>query len=423
MRLLQVSLRSLLLYSLIVVIVSIPVSIIAIREILDEENDETLKVQANEFLKHIKGFEYLDDLETDLEVLDQLSHDIHVIPWSGSKIKNEFETLVEYDSIEQENQPIRQFSTMVDIKGKPYLLTVHLSLLDNNELIVAITSVQAILVIILAGGLLLLNRSLNKRLWKPFYHTLDQLKAYELDKNEAIKTQHTNIIEFSDLNKTITNLADRNRKIFLQQKEFIENASHELQTPLAIFQSRLDILMQKPGLSEAEATAIHDLESTAQRMSRLNKNLLLLSKIDNEQFGDKEEIELSDLIKNLIQNLIPFAKVGLIKITSVLEPTRIFANKALIEILLTNLLHNAIRHSATEGIVSVILTGNKLSITNSGKPLKINAEHMFDRFNKGISHPESTGLGLAIVKKVCDSSGFKLAYHYSEPIHNFFIIF
>ena len=282
MRLLQVSLRSLLLYSLILVLISIPVSFFSIRAILNEEVDETLALHSDQFVKHIKSYEYLEDLEMDLKIWDQLSYDITIKPSDDVTAVKHYQTISQYDSIEQELHPFRLLTSTLDIKGKPYLLTIRMSLVDNDELVMALGIVQAVLIVLLAIGLLFLNRSLSRKLWKPFYNTLNQLKAYELDKNESIKPEKTNIIEFDDLNKTVIHLTDRNRKIYRQQKEFIENASHELQTPLAIFQSKLDNLMQNPSLTESEASTILELEETAQRMVRLNKNLLLLSKIDND---------------------------------------------------------------------------------------------------------------------------------------------
>lgn len=417
MRLLQVSLRTMLLYSMILVLISIPVSLFSIRAILNEEVDESLSAHADQFLKHIKGFEYLADLETDLQVLDQLSYNIHITSYTGAAINNYYETVNQFDSVENEERPVRQISSTVDIKGNPYMLTVQMSLVDNNELIMAIGLVQVTVVALLASGLLLLNRSLSKKLWKPFYNTLNQLKAYELDKNESIKAETTNIVEFDDLNKTVIHLMNRNRKVFLNQKEFIENASHELQTPIAIFQSKLDILMQNP-LSEAEANTIMELEASAQRMARLNKNLLFLSKIDNEQFNDKEEIELSVLINDLLYNIKQLVTQD-VTINATVAPIRIRANKTLIEVLLTNLFHNAIRHASLSRIVTVQLVGRTLKISNSGNPLKMDPEKMFARFTKEGTSEDSTGLGLAIVKKICESCSYSIEYQHENNAHVF----
>jgi len=423
MRLLQVSLRSLLLYSIVLLLISIPVSWISIQAMLNDEVDESISRQAEQFLRHIKNFEYLADLETDLEVFNQLSYDIHINPSEGTTPDKVYQTIMQYDSLEQNKRPVRQLSTGVVVKGKSYFLTVQMSLVDNNELVMAIGLVQVALSIVLISGLLFLNRSLSKRLWKPFYKTLDQLKAYDLDKSESVALEKSDITEFDDLNKTVSHLTERNRKVFLNQKEFIENASHELQTPIAIFQSKLDQLMQSSTLSQSEAETIFELETTAQRMSRLNKNLLLLSKIDNEQFLDTEEIDLSLLIQNQLSVLKPVAQVQSMKINTSIDPLLIRANRTLIEVLFSNIFQNAIRHNLKGEDVSVTLRDKTLAVTNKGKALKINVEKMTDRFSKESTDPNSTGLGLAIVKKICDSCGFHLGYRYDNSLHTFEITF
>lgn len=423
MRLLQVNLRGLLLYSLILLIVSIPLSLLSIQAILAEEVDESIAHQAEQFSTHIKGFEYLDDLEIDLEVLDKLSTNIHIKP-SNQEIGSEaYQTVLMYDSIENEERPFRQMSSNVIVKGKPYILTVQMSLVDNNDLILAIGLVQIAISVLLVGGLLFLNRSLSKRLWKPFYKTLDQLKAYELDKSESISVEKSNIIEFNDLNKTISYLTDRNRKVFLNQKEFIENASHEMQTPIAIFQSKLDTLMQSPHLTQAEADTIMELELTAQRMARLNKNLLLLSKIDNSQFLLTESVDIAGIIQTQIASLAPMAELDGIKIAANLSGSNINANKTLIEVLVSNLLHNAIRYAEKHETVRVTLRDEELSISNKGKATKVNVDQMTQRFSKESTDPNSSGLGLAIVKKICDSSGYRFKYSFSDSIHTFSVTF
>ncbi len=423
MRLLQVSLRRLLLYSLILVLISIPVSIFSIREIINEEVDETLALHTNQFIKHIKSYEYLEDLEMDLRIWDQLSYDIVLTPTELVTSAQKYETLSMYDSIENESHPFRTLSTGLVIKEKPYLLTIRMSLVDTDELVVALGIVQAILIVLLATGLLLLNRSLSRRIWKPFYNTLDQLKAYELDKSESIITEKTNIIEFDDLNKTVSHLTDRNRKVYLEQKEFIENASHELQTPLSIFQSKLDNLMQIPALTEAGAATLLDLEETAHRMVRLNKSLLLLSKIDNGQFNEVEEIDVSKMTETLLSNLRPMAATDNIIIQTTLHPLSIKANPTLIEVLLTNLFHNAIRHTNINGNVNVEITGRVLTVANTGNPLKMDPKKMFERFSKEGRSENSSGLGLAIVKKICDTCLYGLHYNFQSGIHTFSVTF
>ncbi len=423
MRLLQKSLRSLILYALILVVISVPVSLFSIRAILNEEIDESLSEQSDQFLNHIKRFTYLDDLETDLSVLDQLSGNIHIKPSEKLFTSKRYETISLYDSLEHESRPYRQLSTGVNIKGKEYLLTVQMSVVDNDKLVFVIALVQTFLIVLLVGGLLLLNRSLSRKLWEPFYSTLSQLKAFELDKSKSIEPAATGVVEFDDLNKTVNHLTDRSRKVYLQQKEFIENASHELQTPLAIFQLKLDTLMQHSGLEEKDANTIMELEESVKRMVRLNKNLLLLSKIDNEQFSGMEEIDISVLITSLLSNLQSFTEGDQITIDVKVDPLVMKANRTLTEVLLTNLFHNAIRHTKTNGSIYVKLHDRLLSVSNTGDPLKMSPERLFERFTKESTGSASTGLGLAIVKKICDTCSYGLSYEYKNGLHVFLIKF
>lgn len=423
MRLLQVNLRSLLLYSLILVIISIPVSLLSVRAILSEEIDESLSLQADQFTHHIQRFEYLDDLETDLGVIDQLSYNVHIKPAVQGVERKEYSTVSFYDSLEKETRPFRQLHTTITIKGKEYDLKVRTSLVDSQDLALAIGSVQVIVSILLTAGLLLINRRLAKRIWKPFYNTLERLRAFELDKSETIPLVESTIFEFNDLNKALSHLTEKSRMVYLDQKEFIENASHELQTPIAIFQSKIDALMQSPNLTQTEAETLMELEATAQRMSRLNKNLLLLSKIDNEQFLEKEPIELAALVQHQVSIQKPVAALHDIGIHASLAPLHLQANKTLVEVLITNLMNNAMRYSAERQDIVVTIHERTFSVSNKGKSRAINFERMTGRFSKESTHPNSTGLGLAIVRKVCDSCGYVMDYNFNDATHTFSITF
>ncbi|MBT1698414.1 HAMP domain-containing histidine kinase [Fulvivirgaceae bacterium PWU4] len=422
MRLLQVSLRSLMLYALLLVLVSIPVSFFFIERLLNADVDKSLGFRLDQFEQHLKLYESLADIETDLAVMDRLIVDIDILP-ADQITKRVFRTVERYDSLENENRPYREVSTGIIVQGKKYQLAIRESLLDNNKLVGTLVLVQALLAILLATGLLLLNRSLSRKLWKPFYNTLSQLKAFQVDKAVSINTEKSNIIEFDDLNETIQHLTERNRQIYLEQKEFIENASHELQTPLAVFQSKLDNLMQRASLTEDEAQEIIDLEEVVQKMSRLNKNLLLLSKIDNNQFTDIEMIDIAQTAKSLIQNLKPVAAVEGIAFRTSIQPLLIRANSTLIEVMLTNLFQNAVRHTTKNGTVIVETGEQYIRISNTGEPLTMDAGKMFKRFQKETKNEKSTGIGLAIVKKICDTNGYTVDYHYKDAMHVFTVTF
>ncbi|UII34583.1 HAMP domain-containing histidine kinase [Fulvivirga ulvae] len=422
MRLLQKSFRSQIIYKLLLVLLSIPLFIAFISYIIENEVDDLLLLYRDEFIDHVKDLEYLEHLETDLVVLNNVVHEIDLVEFSDAPYQDTFETIYEYDSIHDQTHPFRTLTSKVLVKGKPYLLTVRTSIVNNKGLILTLGVAQGLLAIVLVTGLALINRHLSQKLWKPFYKTLNALKAYKLDKHKEISFEPTEISEFSDLNKAVERLTERNRKIFLQQKEFIENLSHELQTPLAILHSKVDMLMQSPDLSEEQSLAIQDLVQSLQRLTKLNKGLLLLSKIENHQFTETETFDVSELVSILVSNIVHLADMRGINISSHLSTLNINGNKTLVEVLVTNLITNAIRYSDPGGEVTITTHNGIFTITNTGARLKVPLEKLFNRFAKGSEH-KGTGLGLSIVKRICDTNMYELKYNYSNNTHCFSVVF
>lgn len=423
MRLLQVSLQSFLLYALVLVSISIPISFFTIRGILNHEVDESIILHRDQFLQHLKNFEYLDDLETDLMVLDQLTYDISIRPSSDNLQKESLATISSFDSLEMEERPFRVLVSPVRVKNKPYILTIRESLVENEELATAIGLLQAVVIVLLAVGFIFINRALSGSIWLPFYSTLNKLKKFELDQNKSFEAEPSRIEEFNDLNAAIHLLTEKNKDIFQQQKEFTENASHEMQTPLAILQSKLDILMQSPELTETQAVVIQEMEANSQRMARLNKNLLLLSKIDNAQFAETETVEMAATIFNISANLKPLTDLQGIAIDHQVADRTVVGNKTLIEVLVSNLLTNALRYSKPHERVNIFWDGVTFEVSNRGRPLTLPVEKLFERFRKENKHPQSSGLGLSIVKKICDTCGYGLHYKYENESHYFAIVF
>ncbi|GAA0892806.1 HAMP domain-containing sensor histidine kinase [Fulvivirga kasyanovii] len=419
MRLLQKSFRSQIVYKVLLVLLSIPLSITFISYIIENEVDELLLLYRDEFIDHVKD---LENLETDLVVLNNVVHEIDLMEFNDAPYKDTYKTIYEYDSIHDQTHPFRTLTSKVIIKNKPYLLTVRSSLVNSDGLVLTLGVAQSILAILLVTGLALINRRLSIKLWKPFYKTLKALKAYQLDKHQEISFEPTEIAEFSDLNKAVEHLTERNRKIFLQQKEFIENLSHELQTPLAILHSKIDMLMQSPDLNEEQSLVIQDLVQSLQRLTKLNKNMLLLSKIENMQFTETEAFDVSRLVSTLASNIAHLADMRGIVISCKLNTLSINGNKTLVEVLVTNLITNAVRYSDAGGQVNINVENSVLTITNTGTPLKVPAEKLFNRFAKGSEH-KGTGLGLSIVKKICDINGYAVRYSYHTGMHSFSIDF
>lgn len=420
MKLLNKSLKAYLLYSAIVLVVSIPAFYFEIKSIVAEDIDEDLLAKKADMLSRIK----IPVTQSSLEFYESLEPDFSLKPTAGPYRRDSFYTVTVYDPVSKENVPHRVLETMFELSGNAYDIKIRTSLVDNDELIFTIVTVQAILVLFIVAGLLAITRYNSKKLWKPFYSTLKRLHEYRMEGSENLNLENSPIDEFADLNTTITNLTNRNKQVFLLQKEFTENASHELQTPLAVFSGKVELLMQTTPLTNEQADLISELSVAGQRMNRLNKTLLLLSQIDNNQFSGSEQVSLEHTFKKMIEqyrNALSQKKVSIQ--TNVVQDFFIIGNSTLVEILIGNLLSNAIRHNIQEGMINILLDSGKVCVSNSGPSNALNGERLFQRFQKQTSDTNSVGLGLEIVKRICNIYHADITYSFSDGTHSFNLFF
>lgn len=419
MKLLNRSIKSYLLYSAILLLVSIPVFYLALQKVLLHSTDESLKEQ----LATVRSEIHLVQSEYELNAWKKLDWDIS-LEEIYSKVNDTLKTAEYFNGYSKEKEAFREISGNITVNNRLYLLTIHVSLVENEDLVQTILSIQVVLLVLLFTGMLLINRRISQKIWEPFYNTLHAVQQHELERGKSVTLINSKTDEFNDLNKAVTNLVERDLLVFRQQKEFIENASHEMQTPLAVFKSKLELLMQTEPLTEKQAGLIDLLNDTCQRLSTLNRSLLMLSKIENNQYAEKEQIELLDIIGRSIHSLQETMHAKQIHLTITFPGNKIIeANKSLIEILIINLLVNAIKYTTAEGDVNISFLNNALTVSNSAKTLEaLDNTKLFTRFYKAGNEP-GTGLGLAIAKNICTVYGYKLDYSFSQGFHNFHICF
>lgn len=416
MKLLNRSIRSYLFYSIAILIISLPIFYFAIKGLVDRDVDNSLKAQRTEIIAQIHRMADRDPFE----FLDIFGPDIMFNRINIYRAHDSLYTVRKLNPVTHEPISYRILESNVLIGGAPYKIVLQNSLVSTEDLIKGILLVILLLLIFIVGGLLIINRVISGRLWKPFYKTLQSLREFRVDSSGELSLPPTDIEEFSDLNKAASALTATNRKVFESQKEFTENASHEMQTPLAVLQSKLELLMQTNPLSEQQASLISDMNDASQRMHRLNKSLLLLTRIDNSQFTGKESVEAVQVIMKLVKQYQPAASQKNIRIeTSVDETLRLTTNATLFEILISNLLSNAIRHNVFNGRVNISLKDKTLTVQNTGKPAPLDVSKIFTRFQKDSTDVNSIGLGLEIVRKICDFNGFAIRYDFSAQLHNF----
>ena len=316
---------------------------------------------------------------------------------------------------EEDYEPVRMLTSAFALNDRYYELKVISSMVEEDDLIEDLLYSLIWLYVAMIASILIVNNFLLKKTWKPFYLLLDQLKQFKLGKDPMIMPAETQVKEFKELNKAVSSLLNRSLETYHGQKQFIENASHELQTPLAISINRLELLSEREELTENNLIAIGQVIQTLERLKRLNKSLLLLSKIENKQFQDNEQVNINDVFKNLIEEFSDFAEYKNVHI-SFQENGRlnVYMNKNLAEIFITNFLKNAIVHNMENGIVDITVSPGSFTISNSGTSSALDGEKIFQRFHKKSNEKNNTGLGLAIVKAISDLYGLSVVYSFDQ---------
>ena len=325
---------------------------------------------------------------------------------------------------EPESKLVRLLTTNFEINGQYYELKVANSTIEEYTLIDILLWDVVWLYIIIILGIILINNIALKKLWKPFYDFLDQLKNYRLGSTKKLPEVNTQTKEFIDFQQAVISLLKHTIATFEQQKQFIGNASHELQTPLAIATNKLELLLENENLNDRQAENVTEIFVIVQRLVRLNKSLLLLSKIDNKQFFDNQRILVNELVQKTVTELEEFSAFKKVNIT-VNETGELYVqiDPALANIIVSNLLKNAIFHNIENGKVEVNISKDLLKICNTGKNQMLDEEKIFNRFQTSDSVTSGAGVGLAIVKAIADLYGFHLSYHYNNGEHCFDIQF
>lgn len=318
----------------------------------------------------------------------------------------------------EEIDRFRCLSKVIYLNQKPYRFNIETNIEETQETIFFISITTVFLFVLIVGGLLVLNRRLSKSVWKPFRETLDQLKTFSLNNQTKIEFSKTDVSEFDELNQSLTKLIEHNVSVYKTQKEFTENASHELQTPLAILKNKLDILLQNQDLTEKQYQIAEEMNRALSRSSRINKNLLLLAKIDNKQF-DSETFHLDEVLNQSFEILQEhFEQKNISVNTEIFDNVKVNGNIGLTEVLINNLIINAIRHTSINGSILIRLSQSEFEVSNSGTG-KLNGDLLFKRFSRFSKDNNGSGLGLAIVQEICKSQNWTIDYRFENNNHIF----
>ena len=385
-----------------------------VRYVLVSELDDNLRTEEAEVLDHVRT---RNELPEPASYRDQRVH----FEAANQPVKRHFT----HTRLQQRRggwEPYRELQFSVMVANQFYTVYIDESEEETENLIMLIMLITAGMIVLLLSFLFMANRFLLRRIWQPFYQTLGSIRKFNLSSREPLPVQRTDIDEFRSLDEAIRQMTNTIMKDYEMLKSFADNASHEMQTPLAVINSKLDLLIQDTSLGMEHHRPIQAMYDAIGRLRQLNQSLLLLTKIENNQFGQTETIDLAPLIVDKLEQLEDPVKDRRLTVHTDLDRLQVPMNGYLADILLNNLLSNAIRHNQDGGQVDIRLRERSLRVSNSGAALDFDATTIFNRFTKG-AHSGGTGLGLAIVRQICDNYHYGLTYSYADAVHTIDITF
>lgn len=394
---------------------------LVLHEVNDETND-TLQNYKEMIIKHaLSDSTFLENDEKNM----MNSYYIHEISKEEANLmKEEFYDATKYVEIEREHEPIRVLRTcFMTSNGKYYELKIEISTLEKEDLLETVLWSIIALYLLLLCCILVVTHYVFHKSFRPLYTILNWLKYYIPGKKAEPLRNETTVDEFDALNKAFEEATQRGNVLFDQQKQFVENASHELQTPLAVSMNKLELLSENSDCTEEQLREISDVYQTLQGVVRMNKSLLLISRIDNNQYLETQDVSITELVKVLLAEYEEIYAGKHIRTFLIKEDELVRnMNESLANTLVKNILRNAFIHNIPEGEIYIEITSNTLSIENTSDSPELNQDKLFSRFARQSNRPDSTGLGLAIVKSIAKIYHIEVAYFYNGK-HRFVLTF
>lgn len=414
MKLLNYTSLRYLLFAALLLLFSIPVFYVVLNKIFTRAIDKDLYLQAEQIPNQIGVIKS----ERDLMLWKALDKDLEIVPADSISYRTKPYTLKKLSNGRKETFRILQ--KKLHILDRDYIVQIESSVLEKDELIRTILVIQLGLFLVLMCGAVGINYFINKKVWRPFYRNLSFLQHFDVEKESGEALSDTTISEFKQLNQSVTQLTTGMRRSFLSQKEFIENASHELQTPLAKLKFKLELLSQEKTASKNQHAMIGEMYKVIEQLDALNKNLLLLSRIDNGQYDTTHSLDVIGSVREIVDELsfIASSKSQQVVVEHSVDQCVIHSNKILFAVMVKNLLMNAIRFSANGTTIHLVVHKHSLQVINPGEPLAIKPDRIFDRFSRSDTQ-RGNGLGLAIVKAIASLHHYAIDYKYENRSHLF----
>jgi signal transduction histidine kinase len=382
--------------------------------VLIRQLDATLRSEKQEITEYIQLHQQLPEIQNTKEQW------IVISKTDQKEDKTIAKSIPVYNKSESELEFIRQLIFLVTVNKENYLVTVNKSEAETEELLKLIIPVTLCMVAMILLFNYLINRRLITSIWQPFYNTINNIKDYTANK-QALSLSKEPIDEINLLNESLNSMTEQIHKDFFALRSFTENASHEMQTPLAIIRTKVESLYQFAEGKEQMMQHLLAIEDASLKLSKLHQSLLLLTKLENKQFILNESIQLKSILEQKCEERKDLFQSKQIQLYIDASEFEMHFHQHLAEILISNLLNNAIRYTPNGGSISILLNTKKLMISNTAFAGSLDREKVFTRFYK--ASETGTGLGLSIIKEICISAGFNISYLHEKEMHHFIINF
>ena len=343
----------------------------------------------------------------------------------GRHYRQVFYDATVYIELEDEDEPVRVMCTAFRMPdGQYYELKLMISILERDDMVEAMLWYLGALFLLFLICTSIGIQLVLKGVFRPLHRLLDWLHCIQPGKEVPPLDNPTKIREFRQLSDAALDMGNRSYKAYEEQKQFIENASHELQTPLAIVRGKVELLAESEGMTEQQMEQLDEIYATLGRAVKLNKSLLLLSRIENGQYTEMEDVSVDEILDELLPDLMDIYEHKQVRLIRKREeqPFIIRCNHSLAQILVSNLVKNSLLHNREEGELQVLTNPTSLVIKNTGD-VPLDGEKLFRRFYHGMDgKKDSTGLGLAIARSIALSSSLKLTYEWQDGMHTFRLV-
>ena len=388
----------------------------AMVEEINDETDDSLEGYAELIIRRtLAGRELpaVGDGSNNSYTLEFLGHNTAVVP------SMQYSDSLVYIHEKKETEPARVLTAhFADAEGAMYRLLVTMPTFEREDLLASVFWHIIVLFLAVVLTIFLATIFVFHRSMRPLYGLLGWLERYTPGKGVNNFPASPSVVEFRKLIDSARATITRAESHFEQQKQFIGNASHELQTPLAVLGNRIEWMLDNTALSDEQAAELNKMQQALRRLVRLNRTLLLLAKIDNGQFPDVADVDIAALIRDEAETYSEiYAARGIECVVDLPQSIVMRMNEELAAILVTNLLKNAFLHSPEGGKILIYAAGDTIFFTNSGSE-PLDSTRLFHRFYKQ-GKTGNTGLGLALVGSIARSYKMDVGYSFEAGRHIF----